>query len=309
MFYNCNNLGVDGTDEEGGVITGNLSITDSIFNSSNSIHNMSYMFYKCYGLTGMPSIDTRAAENMSNMFFYCNNTAFSEVTDFHIDSATNITSLFEGCTNLTKVEFTGTKNGGTVSASSLTTGNTNKVFNSCNKIGMITFQDHEFSTLGSFYNFLTGAKGSLKQISFNEIDAPGLTTFASMFDGFAKLRSVDLSGLKAENVTSAEKMFNGCTNLGVTGDGVEGSIVFEGSIILGEGFILTEKEKKVIRTDEPHWRQPEIEVPEGRFPAVPRERNRCRTASPSDSPTGRRLGDRSRPTAGRTAAARPFPGS
>ena len=238
MFYNCNNLGVDGTDEEGNVITGNLSITESIFNSSNNIHNMSYMFYKCSGLASMPSLDTRAAQNMSNMFYYCNNPSFSEVTDFHIDSATNITSLFEGCSNLTKVGFTGTKNGGTVSASSLTTGNTNKVFNSCSKIEMITFQDHEFSTLGSFYNFLTGAKSSLKQISFNEINAPGLTTFASMFDGFSKLRSVDLSGLVAENVTSAQKMFNGCTNLGLAGDGVDGELDFDGSILTRENQII-----------------------------------------------------------------------
>lgn len=98
-------------------------LTDVTFDKAtmNGVTNMSYMFRNCYSLVSpehIVGLDTTDVENMSYMFNNCTSftgykggTNESKTFDtsfvFRIDSATNISFMFNGCSNLEMIKLKG----------------------------------------------------------------------------------------------------------------------------------------------------------------------------------------------------------
>ena len=74
------------------------------YNTTSSVTNMNGMFYYCFQLTAIPSINTSLVTNMSYMFYGC--TKLTTMLQLDTSSSTNMISMFENCYKLTTIDIT-----------------------------------------------------------------------------------------------------------------------------------------------------------------------------------------------------------
>jgi surface protein len=82
-------------------------IKDIRYLKTDSVTNMSGMFYKCYSLTDLDlsSFNTDKVTSMYSMLAYCSNLANLDVSNFNTSKVTSMWELFFKCSSLTSIDL------------------------------------------------------------------------------------------------------------------------------------------------------------------------------------------------------------
>ena len=209
----------------------NITFGDN-FNTAN-VTNMGGMFKNCTILKtiDLSSFDTSNATIMASMFMNCQGLQNLDLKSFNTSNVTNMLSMFYNCSSLTSLDLSSfnTSNvermeGMFYNCSSLTSldlsnFNTSKItdmtymFNRCKSLTNINLSSFDTSNVSSLYDTFAGLT-SLKVLDLSSFDTSKVTNMGRMFLNSNNLVTIYVSDLwNISNVTSASRMFEGCTSL------------------------------------------------------------------------------------------------
>ena len=169
-----------------------------------------YMFARCL-LNELPQIDTSNVTNMSYMFNGCTN--LTTIPQLDTSNVTNMSYMFNGCTNLTTIPQLDT--------SSVT--NMSNMFSNCTNLTTIPQLD-----TSSVTNMNSMFSNCVRLATIPQLDTSSVTNMAYMFSDCARLATIpQLDGGK---LTSVAYTFNNCKSLEN----------FNGIINLGQAYLTTQ---------------------------------------------------------------------
>ena len=192
-----------------------------------NVETMYSMFEGCSNLECVPnSIYTVNAKSMAYMFKNCSSTLFKNAGTIRIDSATNLLSLFDGCSNLNTVILSGAKGeDGTLSICTVTNDNIRYMFNAT-KIKDLTIQNIEFQSLthvrnsssnlntsGALYYILIGTKSYLQNLTFSDVTFTKIEAVDYVLSGYKSLKKVNWINVKAPKLKRMKALFQDDTSL------------------------------------------------------------------------------------------------
>ena len=230
------NMDTSGMTNMSNMFSDNTSLTNITFgdnfNTANVI-NMSGMFKNCTILKtiDLSSFDTSNATIMASMFMNCQGLQNLDLKSFNTSNVTNMLYMFYNCSSLTSLDLSSfnTSNvermeGMFYNCSSLTSldlsnFNTSKItdmtymFNRCKSLTNINLSSFDTSNVSSLYDAFAGLT-SLKVLDLSSFDTSKVTNMGRMFLNSNNLVTIYVSDLwNISNVTSASRMFEGCTSL------------------------------------------------------------------------------------------------
>ena len=136
-----------------------------------------------------------------------NSTIKKMITSVEYLDTSNITtmsSMFNGCSNLTSVDLS---NSNTTNVTSMS-----YMFTSCSALTSLNLSNFDTSNVTNMRNMFQGCK-SLTSLDLSSFDTSKVTNMYAMFQECGKLTSLDLSNFKTTNVTDMAVMFNSCSAL------------------------------------------------------------------------------------------------
>ena len=230
------NMDTSGVINMSNMFSDNTSLTNITFgdnfNTANVI-NMSGMFKNCTILKtiDLSSFDTSNATIMTSMFMNCQGLQNLDLKSFNTGNVTSMLNMFYNCSSLTSLDLSSfnTSNvermeGMFYNCSSLTSldlsnFNTSKItdmtymFNRCKSLTNINLSSFDTSNVSSLYDAFAGLT-SLKVLDLSSFDTSKVTNMGRMFLNSNNLVTIYVSDLwNISNVTSASRMFEGCTSL------------------------------------------------------------------------------------------------
>ena len=230
------NMDTSGVINMSNMFSDNTSLTNITFgdnfNTANVI-NMSGMFKNCTILKtiDLSSFDTSNATIMASMFMNCQGLQNLDLKSFNTSNVTSMLSMFYNCSSLTSLDLSSfnTSNvermeGMFYNCSSLTSldlsnFNTSKItdmtymFNRCKSLTNINLSSFDTSNVSSLYDTFAWLT-SLKVLDLSSFDTSKVTNMGRMFLNSNNLVTIYVSDLwNISNVTSASRMFEGCTSL------------------------------------------------------------------------------------------------
>lgn len=122
------------------------------------------------------------------------------------NKCTNISNLFNGCHGLINLDLSGWDTSGVT--------NFQATFSNCNElVDMKGLEDFDFSSATTMNNFLSHMY-MLKELDTSKWKTTNkLTNLANCFDDLRQIKSIDVSGINTENVTTFYCVFSSCRNL------------------------------------------------------------------------------------------------
>jgi len=150
---------------------------------TDSIRDMSYMFYGCSSLTSLDlsSFDTSNVSNMYVMFSGCSSLTSLDLSSFdtsNVSDRLGMVRMFSGCSSLTSLDLS------SFDTSNVT--NMSYMFYGCN---------------------------SLSNLNISNFNTEKTSTLECMFSGCSMLKVLDLSSFKFTKWVDVEEMFWKCTSL------------------------------------------------------------------------------------------------
>ena len=191
MFMNCQGLQ-------------NLDLKS--FNTSN-VERMETMFYNCSSLTSLDlsSFNTSNVERMEGMFYNCSSLTSLDLSSFNTSNVERMEGMFYNCSSLTSLDLS---NFNTSKITDMT-----YMFNRCKSLTNINLSSFDTSNVSSLYDAFAGLT-SLKVLDLSSFDTSKVTNMGRMFLNSNNLVTIYVSDLwNISNVTSASRMFEGCTSL------------------------------------------------------------------------------------------------
>lgn len=119
-------------------------------------------------------------------------------------NATSLKNLFNGCSNLTSVDFTNLNTENVTDMASL--------FSSCKNLTSIVWGDFNTENVTEMASVFYGCS-KLESLDLSKFNTENVTTMSSMFYGCSKLQSLNLSNWNTVNLTRMVSMFRGCSSL------------------------------------------------------------------------------------------------
>ena len=191
MFMNCQGLQ-------------NLDLKS--FNTGN-VTSMLNMFYNCSSLTSLDlsSFNTSNVERMEAMFYNCSSLTSLDLSSFNTSNVERMEAMFYNCSSLTSLDLS---NFDTSKITDMT-----YMFNRCKSLTSINLSSFDTSNVSSLYDTFAGLT-SLKVLDLSSFDTSKVTNMGRMFLNSNNLVTIYVSDLwNISNVTSASRMFEGCTSL------------------------------------------------------------------------------------------------
>lgn len=118
------------------------------------------------------------------------------------DSYTNLDSMFNGCANVTKIEFNN------FNTSAVT--NMNNMFSGCNSLKSIDLSMLDTSSVTTMSGMFNGCRACESFVLNGLFTTTKVNNMSSMFADCDKLNSSDLIPLNTSKVTNMSSMFSGC---------------------------------------------------------------------------------------------------
>ncbi len=150
------------------------------FNSA-SLKNISSMFKNCTGLTAvnLDSLNVVSVENMNNMFEGCSKMTSAEMKEWHLDNmGSECKNVFLGCSSLVDVDIAGMH---------------------CSALNAKTI--------------LSSAKGYVEALNISECVFADNVDMSDFFNGYKRLKEIDLREFDFSKVQKTNKMFAYCYSL------------------------------------------------------------------------------------------------
>ena len=178
----------------------------SSFDTSNATIFAS-MFMNCQGLQNLDlkSFNTSNVERMETMFYNCSSLTSLDLSSFNTSNVERMEGMFYNCSSLTSLDLS---NFNTSKITDMT-----YMFNRCKSLTNINLSSFDTSNVSSLYDAFVGLT-SLKVLDLSSFDTSKVTNMGRMFLNSNNLVTIYVSDLwNISNVTSASRMFEGCTSL------------------------------------------------------------------------------------------------
>ena len=222
MLYGCRNL---------------LYLNISTFNTS-SVLNFRYMFYNCekLGELNLSNFNTSIAYTLESMFSNCNSLKFLDLSNFRTSKVYYMKKMFFNCTelsilNLSNFDYISLMNvekmfafckklkyldlfNSSKKVNSYYSINMSELFYGCESLISLNLINFKFKNVNSMTKMF-GYCSSLKIVNFSVLDND-ITEIVNMEDMFYEcneIRSIDISRLKTNKVTSFSRIFYNCYKL------------------------------------------------------------------------------------------------
>lgn len=182
---------------------------------TTNVTNMTYMFSSCSGLTELKinghNFNTKNVTNMAYMFYGCSGLTELDVTGFETDSLEMTKHMFENCSNLTSLDL-----------SSFTGGKMKEMhymFTSCLKIETILLPDNFVTSSATEIHNMFKQCNALTTLNNNnnlntwDLSNTNLTDLSYMFNGCARLVTLNISDWNTSNITTMYGTFWGSRNI------------------------------------------------------------------------------------------------
>ena len=172
------------------------------------INDCSYMFYGCSNIfyADLSNLDFTDVTNMTDMFNYCENIQEIKFNNMNSVNVDNMAYIFNYCKKLEKITNLNTFNTENVT-------NMAGMFQHCEalkEINISNFNTKNVTQLSCMFNDCYNLENIILPKDFS---TDKLMLMPWMFFGCEKLKSIDLSSLKMDNVFDMNIMFGGCDNL------------------------------------------------------------------------------------------------
>ena len=173
---------------------------------TDSVTNMSFMFYGCTSLKSLDlsGIRTDNVIDMKCMFCDCSSLTSLDVSGFNTANVTNMSDMFSGCTSLRSLDL-----------SSFNTSNVTDMscmFPNCTSLqdlDLSSFRTDNVTDMGSMFKGCS----DLTRLDITDFNTDNVVNMNIMFGDCSSLTSLDLSSFKTDKVTSMFFMFEGCKKL------------------------------------------------------------------------------------------------
>ena len=178
----------------------------SSFDTSNATIFAS-MFMNCQGLQNLDlkSFNTSNVERMETMFYNCSSLTSLDLSSFNTSNVERMDAMFYNCSSLISLDLS---NFDTSKITDMT-----YMFNRCKSLTNINLSSFDTSNVSSLYDAFAGLT-SLKVLDLSSFDTSKVTNMGRMFLNSNNLVTIYVSDLwNISNVTSASRMFEGCTSL------------------------------------------------------------------------------------------------
>ena len=139
-----------------------------------------------------------------------------------VEPGGTLNGMFNGCTNLTGMNFSGFDTGNATSMNDFMAG--------CANLGSVDVSSLVTGNVTSMKNFFSGCQ-ILGGLNLGGFDTSNVTDFSGMFMGCRRLQKLDLNSFNTLSATNMANMFNGCesvTELGVGTFQMEGVTDMQG---------------------------------------------------------------------------------
>lgn len=167
----------------------------------------SYLFADLQSLTniqGLENLDTSKVTNMSHMFNGCSNLTSINVSHFNTSNVSSISGMFWNCSSLTSLD--------------VSSFDTSKViymldaFHNCHNLTSLdvsNFNTSKVTDVGAMFADCS----NLTNLDLSSFDTSNISSMWVMFSGCSSLTNINLSSFNTSKVTEMGYMFNGCSSL------------------------------------------------------------------------------------------------
>lgn len=185
--------------------SGLTSLDISGFNTEN-VTNMCYMFTSCSGLTNLDvsRFETGNVTDMGGFFYGCSGLKNLDVSNFNTDNVTNMRNMFDGCSGLTSLDV---RNFNTENVT-----NMYRIFAGCSSLTSLDvsrFKTSNVTDMGWMFDDCSG----VMNLDVSRFETGNVTNMGGMFNKCSGLKELDVSNFKMENVTQMWSMFKDCSSL------------------------------------------------------------------------------------------------
>ena len=196
--------------------------------SSNSIKNLSNIFYKCislksidlssltniskldnsfYGCNSLNSIifpDLNDVETMDNMFYQCDSLISIDLSNKKLPKLTTMEGMFNLCSSLIEVNF---ENSNLESVD-----NMNQMFFNCDSLASVNFNNITLTNLENMTQMFYGCD-SLTSLDLSFFNSNKIKNIIQLFYKCSSLEDINLSNFNTSLIESMEQVFYGCSSL------------------------------------------------------------------------------------------------
>lgn len=171
---------------------------------TDSVTDMSGMFYKCASLTevDLSALDTRYVSNMAYMFCGCENLTSVKLDGLNTSNVGSMASLFSGCVNLSDVDVSGFDTSQVVDM--------NAMFNATSSLKSLDVSNFNTSNVTNMGWMFNGCAADVLEVG--GFETANVTSMACMFS-FTSVTELNVSNFKTSNVTDMRSMFAAAGNL------------------------------------------------------------------------------------------------
>ena len=161
-------------------------------------------YKNCTAINNLTMLDTSNVTDMSSMFENCSNLPSLDVRNFDTTNVTDTDFMFSDCSSLTSLDVSN------FNTSQVT--NMNHMFNSCRNLPSLdvsNFNTSKVTNMSSmFYNC-----SSLPSLDVSNFNTSNVTDMGYMFYNCRSLTSLDVSTFDTSKVTDMNSMFDSCRSL------------------------------------------------------------------------------------------------
>ncbi|MBQ2409035.1 MAG: BspA family leucine-rich repeat surface protein, partial [Bacilli bacterium] len=173
---------------------------------TDNLNDMSLMFYNCNNLAQLDvsNFDTSEVTDMKYMFYNCNNLTQLDVSNFNTSQVTTMYCMFYGCNNLTQLDV-----------SNFDTSNVaviNNMFQNCNNLTSLDISNWDTSSVTNMASMFNNCQ-SLASLDVSNWDTSKVTNMQDMFNFCYSLKNVDVSNWDTSNTQYINGMFGRCRQM------------------------------------------------------------------------------------------------
>ena len=156
-------------------------------------------------ITGLGTINAEEVTDMTLMFNLCSALTSVDFSGLNTGKVTTMDRLFKSCSSLTSVNFSG------LNMSSLNV--MKNLFEGCTSLQTLDLSGFSTSSVTDMSKMFYGC-GGLTTLTFgSDFNTASVTSMVGMFQECSSLQSLDLSGFSTSSVTDMSYMFSGCSSL------------------------------------------------------------------------------------------------
>lgn len=174
---------------------------------TDSVTNMSNMFYNCTSLTTLDvtGFNTQNVTNMYQMFCYCSGLTSIDLSSFNTENVTNMGGMFTACWNLTSLDVKGFNTQNVTEMAFM--------FQTCSGLSSLDVSHFNTAKVTETHGMFRHCSG-LEILDLSNFNTEKVEEIRYMFEGCSSLKTIYVGeSWSTANVKYGDEMFIGCTNL------------------------------------------------------------------------------------------------